>query len=115
MSIQMAIENPENNGTDGTDKRTKDMQDIMNVYLELPPQSIPTFLTNDLANLPPITMNNFDVSSIIKDMTSMKQQMKIRQEVQETTLSVHAALCKNEHTLSERERRQMLGNPSLQL
>ena len=51
-------------------------------------------------------MNNFDMSSIIKDMTSMKQQMKILQNVQETSLSVHAALCKK-NTLSKRERKKI--------
>ena len=48
--------NPRKQRHNGTDKRTKDMQDIMNVYLELPLQSITTFLAKDLVNLPPITM-----------------------------------------------------------
>ena len=62
-------------------------------------------------------MNNFNMSSIIKDMTSMKQQMKILQEVQETLLSVYVALCKNEDTLSKRDKKKInvTSQSSLQL
>ena len=41
-------------------------------------------------------MNSFDMSSLIKDMRSLKVQIKLLQEAQGSTLSVHAALCQNE-------------------
>ena len=57
----------------GTDKRLKDIQDILNVYLELPPANIPSFLAKDL---PPINMNCVDVSSVIKDMSDINNNLK---------------------------------------
>ena len=38
-------------------------------------------------------MDNFDMSSVVRDMEIIKNQMKIMQEVQEASLTVHAALC----------------------
>ena len=69
------------------------MKDILNIFLVLTLEELPLFVAQDLANLPPLSMDNFDMSSVIKDMESIKNQMKIMQEVQESTLIVHAALC----------------------
>ena len=44
-------------------------------------------------NLPPKTMDSFDMSRIVHEMTSVKSQLQILQEAQETILNAHAALC----------------------
>ena len=77
----------------GLNKKLNSMKDILNIFLVLTLEELPLFVAQDLANLPPLSMDNFDISSVIKDMESIKNQMKIMQEVQESTLIVHAALC----------------------
>ena len=44
--------NPRNRTHIGADKRVKNTDDLLNVYLMLPPPSIPTFLSKYMSNLP---------------------------------------------------------------
>ena len=69
------------------------MKDILNVFLELTLEDVPLFVANNLHNLPPLSMDNFDMSRLIRDMESIKLQMKVLQEAQETSLSAHVANC----------------------
>ena len=62
--------------------------------LKIKPEDVPLFLTSDLNNVPPISLNNFDMSRIITDMEVLKSQMKIIQEAQQTALRAHVALCR---------------------
>ena len=70
------------------------MKDIVSIFLEIKPEDVPVFLAGDLNNVPPMSLNNFDMSRIIIDMEVLKSQMKIIQEAQETALSAHVALCR---------------------
>ena len=70
------------------------MKDIVSIFLEIKPEDVPVFLAGDLNNVPPMSLNNFDMSRIITDMEVLKSQMKIIQEAQETALSAHVALCR---------------------
>ena len=79
----------------GINKKLNSMKDILNVFLVLTLEQLPLFVVEDLANLPPLSMDNFDMSSVIKDMENITNQMGFLQEAQETSLSVHAALCKD--------------------
>ena len=51
-----------------TDKRIKDLQDIIYIYLELLPVTMPTYL----AHRQHVSMKNFEMSSLMKDMSSIK-------------------------------------------
>ena len=67
----------------------------------LPPSSIPIFLAKNLGNLPPVSVTNFDMSALIKDMVTVKQQLKLLQDAQEISICDHASLCiskQNNHT-----------------
>ena len=77
----------------GLNKKLNSMNDILNVFLVLTLDQLPLFVAEDLANLPPLSMNNFDKSSVIKYMEIIKNQMRLLQEAQETSLSVHTAQC----------------------
>ena len=77
----------------GLNKKLNTMKDILNVFLIMTLEEIPLFVASDLANLPPLSMDNFDMSSVVREMEVIKNQMKIMQEVQEASLTVHAALC----------------------
>ena len=70
------------------------MKDIVSIFLEIKPEDVPVFLAGDVNNVPPMSLNNFDMSRIITDMEVLKSQMKIIQEAQETALSAHVALCR---------------------
>ena len=76
----------------GPNKKLNSMKDILNVFLVLTLEQLPLFVAEDLANLPPLSMDNFDMSSVIKDMENIKNQMRLLQEVQETSLSVFTLL-----------------------
>ena len=77
----------------GLNKKLNTMKDILNVFLIMTLEEIPLFVASDLANLPPLSMVNFDMSSVVREMEIIKNQMKIMQEVHEASLTVHAALC----------------------
>ena len=70
------------------------MKDIVSILLEIKPEDVPLFLASDLNNVPPMSLNNFDMSRIITDMEVLKSQMKSIQEAQETALRAHVALCR---------------------
>ena len=53
------------------------MKDIVSILLEIKPEDVPLFLASDLNNVPPMSLNNFDMSRIITDMEVLKSQMKI--------------------------------------
>ena len=74
------------------------MKDIVSILLEIKPEEVPEFLARDLNNVPPLSLNNFDMSRIILDMEKLKTQMKIIQEAQETALTAHVALCRDANT-----------------
>ena len=69
------------------------MKDIISIFLEISKADMPLFLAADLNNIPPLSMNNFDMSSLIIDLETVKSQMKLLQQSQEASMSVHAAIC----------------------
>ena len=77
----------------GEDRRLLDIKDIVNVFLQLPPAIIPRFVAEDLSVLPPLSMDCFDISRVVKDIENIKSQMQLLQEAQQTSLTVHAAIC----------------------
>jgi len=79
----------------GAGKKQSDMQDILNIFLEMPPDSVPIYVAKDLSNLPPLTMNTFDMSRIVKDMETLKLQVQILQEAQEANLTANLALAED--------------------
>ena len=48
----------------------------------------------NLNNGPPLSMNNFDMYQIIEEMGIIKYRQPVLQEAHDTSLAVHAALCK---------------------
>ena len=69
------------------------MQDIITIFYEMKPREMPVFVAKNLNNLPPLSMDNFDMAHIIETMSDIQSKMLILQEAQEKSLSVHAALC----------------------
>ena len=65
------------------------------------PDDVPKFVAQDLNNLPPLTMDSFDMSKIIDEMTSVKSQLQILQKAQETILNAHAALCEKSQVVEK--------------
>ena len=71
-------------------KKLMHVRDILNIILELSPDNVPIFLCKDLNRLPPLSMNNFDVSTLIKSVESLQIQMKILQDAQETAVQAQS-------------------------
>ena len=77
----------------GKDKCLNNVQDILNIFLEMPPQSVPCYVAKELSRLPPLSMNCFDVSSLVKDMESVKLHLLILQESHETLMKAQLDKC----------------------
>ncbi|XP_047534371.1 uncharacterized protein LOC125069012 [Vanessa atalanta] len=58
---------------DGKNKRL--LQDIIKVLKENEPASLPTFVAKDLHRLPPVTFDYVDVTSLLKDILVLKQNI----------------------------------------
>ena len=69
----------------GENKKLYGIQDIVNVFLELPTNSVPNFVCRDLSKLPPLSMNNFDVSGIMRILETLNTEVKLLQETQKTS------------------------------
>jgi len=79
----------------GTDRNQRDVQDILNVFLELSLHAIPLFVCKDLANLPPLTMNNFDMASVIKNIETLRTQVSLLTESHGEIVKSQATLCQH--------------------
>lgn len=58
---------------DGKNKRL--LQDIIKVLKETEPASLPTFVAKDLHRLPPVTFDYVDVTTLLKDILVLKQNI----------------------------------------
>ena len=61
----------------GDIKKKRDVEDILNILLETPLHAMPLFVAKDLANLPPLSMNNFDMASVLKGIENLQQQINV--------------------------------------
>ena len=102
MSCVTLPEDDKRSGRRRVNLKEVHMKDIVSILLEMKPEDVPVFLAGDLNNVPPMSLNNFDMSRIITDMEVLKSQMKIIQEAQETALSAHVALCRETRDATER-------------
>ena len=67
-------------------------RDILNILLELPVSSLPVYVSKDLNKLPPLSLKNFDVSSLVNSVESLQHQMKIMNEGFVSSLRAQTAL-----------------------
>lgn len=58
---------------DGKSKRL--LQDIIKVLKETEPATLPTFVAKDLNRLPPVTFDYVDVTSLLKEILTLKQDV----------------------------------------
>ena len=70
------------------------MSDIISMLHEIQLNEMPEFLAKNLNNVPPMNVDNFDMSRIITDMQAIQTKLNILQEAHETSLAAHVALCK---------------------
>ena len=96
-------EAPRNVKHRGDNKNASSMQDILNIFLEMSPSSVPCYVCKDLAKLPPLSMDNFDVSSVIKAIETLKLEMQLMKESQTTTIQSHVVLTRKVNKLIQDE------------
>ena len=77
----------------GVKKSQRDMEDIIDLFLELPLHDIPMFVAKDISNLPPLSMNNFDMCSIVKKIETLECQVEILTGNQDKAVSAQVTLC----------------------
>ena len=79
----------------GSDKKQRDMQDVLNIFLELPLHAIPIFVCKDISNLPPLSMNNFDMASVIRSIETLQVQVNLLTENHTKSVNAQVTLCKH--------------------
>jgi hypothetical protein len=72
-------------------KRQSDMDDMLKIFVSLDAEHIPMFVAADLAKIPPLGPKNFDLSSIIKDVNALKEQMCVLKYTQAGPTSIAVA------------------------
>jgi hypothetical protein len=60
----------------GDDKSINDLGDMLKVILELKGDG-PQFVAHDLSNIPPVSINNFDILHLLRDIQDIKSQMNM--------------------------------------
>ena len=68
MSCVTLPEDDKRSGRRRVNLKEVHMKDIVSILLEIKPEDVPVFLAGDLNNVPPRSLNNFDMSRIITDM-----------------------------------------------
>ena len=61
----------------GEDKKKYDVEDMITVFLELKVPHTVHFVAYDLSNLPPLSVDNFDVIKLINEVDSLKTSFKL--------------------------------------
>ena len=84
------------------------MSDVISIMHEILPIDMPEILAKYLNNVPPISVDNFDMSRIITDMQGIQTKLCILQEAQEISMAAHAALCKETSSNDQEETSEQL-------
>ena len=84
----------------GKDKNISNVQDIVNIFLEMPPSSFPSYVAKDLSRLPPLSMNCFDIASLVKYIESLKIHTSILQESYESVVKAQLLACQNTNEIT---------------
>ena len=84
------------------------MSDIISIMHEILPIEMPEILAKNLNNVPPMSVDNFDMSRIISDMQGIQTKLCILQEAQEISMAAHAALCKETSSNAQEETPEQL-------
>ena len=92
----------------GQDKKSKNIQDIISVFLELPPHVTPSYVAKGLSNLPPLNMNCFDVSALVKDIEALKLHVAVLHESHRVLLKAQLTSRPGERITSQPEIRPEL-------
>lgn len=64
----------------GKGKETRDMEDIIQLFKEIDPELIPTFVARDLHKLPPVSFDHVDVTRLLKDILVLQSELEFVKE-----------------------------------
>lgn len=80
----------------GDDKRKKNIKDVLKLVKETPRDEQPIFVARDLSRLPSVTFDYVDVTCLLKDMSTMKNEFTQLQNRVATEMSdLRASLSSN--------------------
>jgi hypothetical protein len=69
----------------GPEKSREDLNDIMRLFLQIDPGKGPLFVAKDLSQLPPLSIKNFDILKVARDVEEIKQNLKMLTDCQSDT------------------------------
>ena len=72
----------------GSNKKHHDAEDIINMLLEIPPHSVPTFVAKDLSQLPPVGIHNFDICSLLQKIDDLNTKFAMMEDIQRNTIDL---------------------------
>ena len=76
----------------GSNNKHYDTEDIINMLLEIPPHSVPTFVAKDLSQLPPVGIHNFDICSLLQKIDDLNTKFAMigamMEDIQRNTIDL---------------------------
>lgn len=76
----------------GDKKSEKNVEDMLTLLISLEPHVIPCFVARDLANLPPLSEKQFDVAKILKELQSLRLDVRNLKQTGHSTAVAAAAI-----------------------
>ena len=59
----------------GANKKSMTVQDMLHMLLNTEVDDIPCFVARDLARLPPLTQDHFDLATVMRDVVNMRNDI----------------------------------------
>ena len=69
----------------GENKKVNDIQDILSLLQSLQSTEIPCYVASDLNNLPPLSQNHFDISKVLSEIQTLKQDVRELKSIKPTS------------------------------
>ncbi|CAK1594993.1 unnamed protein product [Parnassius mnemosyne] len=93
-------------------KMQRDIEDIISVIKRTDPEKMPIFVAKDLQKLPPFTFDHVDATRLLKDIISLKNDMKIIKEKYVTLemLEERVPFLEKNQNIDKRRRGYLLNN-----
>lgn len=85
----------------GENKMRRDLEDIIGVFKNTDPESIPIFVAKDLQKLPPLTFDHIDVSRLLKDIIVLQSEIKQMKETFVTKEQLEGVKISNNKSLTD--------------
>ncbi len=79
----------------GPNRKNADIQDMQQILLSLDVAEVPCFVARDLSQLPPLSQDHFDLSSVLKDFQELKSDIEAVKDIRREVTLLKESLGRN--------------------